>query len=152
MILEKSCPRCGTVVETYRNPFPTTDVVLIREGRVLLIRRGAPPEGWALPGGFIDYGESAEAAARRELSEETGLRATALSLLGVYSEPGRDPRFHTLSVVYLGEADGELRAGDDVTDARWFPLASLPADVAFDHRQIVADAAARLGMERPAGD
>ncbi|MDD5087686.1 MAG: NUDIX hydrolase [bacterium] len=144
MILEKTCPRCGAVVEIYRNPFPTTDIIVVRAGRVLLIRRAAPPEGWALPGGFIDYGESAETAARRELEEETSLHARSLSLLGVYSEPGRDPRFHTLTVVYVAEADGEPQAGDDAADARWFSLDQLPREIAFDHRRIIEDAARRI--------
>lgn len=144
MILEKTCPRCGSIVETYRNPFPTADAVVIREGRVLLIRRAAPPAGWALPGGFIDYGESAETAARRELAEETSLHARELSLLGVYSDPGRDPRFHTLTVVFLAEADGEPRAGDDAAAVHWFPLDQLPPDIAFDHRRIISDAVRKI--------
>jgi ADP-ribose pyrophosphatase YjhB (NUDIX family) len=135
------CPACGAPVHTYRNPFPTTDVVVFRAGRVLLIRRRNPPQGWALPGGFVDYGESAEAAASRELKEETGLEALTLRLLGVYSAPGRDPRFHTLTVVYVAEAQGELAAGDDAAEAAWFPLDALPDVIAFDHRQIIADAA-----------
>jgi 8-oxo-dGTP diphosphatase len=141
MVVEKICPRCGAVVETYRNPFPTTDVVLLRDGHVLLIRRAAPPAGWALPGGFVDYGESVETAAARELKEETGLTLRSFELLGVYSRPGRDPRFHTLTVVYVGTADGELKAGDDAADARWFPLGDLPSEIAFDHRDIIGDAA-----------
>jgi ADP-ribose pyrophosphatase YjhB (NUDIX family) len=140
MIFQKSCPRCGQIVETYRNPFPTTDVVLIRDHSVLLIHRKNPPAGWALPGGFVDYGESAENAAARELREETGLILTAFRLLGVYSEPGRDPRFHTVSVVYIGQADGNLQAGDDASEAVWFPLDALPEIIAFDHRKIIQDA------------
>jgi len=144
MIVNKTCPNCGTIVETYRNPYPTTDIVVIRENRILLIRRGIPPEGWALPGGFIDYGESAESAAARELLEETGLSAHSLRLLGVYSEPGRDPRFHTLTVVYLAQAEGVEKAGDDAADARWFSLDDLPADIAFDHRKVIGDAVSAL--------
>lgn len=140
-VFNKTCPSCGTVIEVFKNPFPTVDVVLIRGGEVLLIERTNEPQGWALPGGFVDYGESAEAAAARELAEETGLKARSLELLGVYSQPGRDPRFHTLTVVYLGRADGELAAGSDAGAARWFPLNALPAQIAFDHRQIIADAA-----------
>ncbi len=140
------CPNCGTMVETFRNPLPTVDVVVIRDGRVLLIERMNPPAGWALPGGFIDYGESAEAAAVRELEEETGLKVQSLDLLGVYSDPGRDPRHHTLSVVYWGHAKGEALAGDDAAALNWFALDDLPHQVAFDHRRVIADA--RRALER----
>jgi ADP-ribose pyrophosphatase YjhB (NUDIX family) len=141
MLLTIHCPRCGSSVEVYRNPFPTTDVVAIRDGQVLLINRKNPPLGWALPGGFVDYGEAAEEAAARELKEETGLNLDSGKLLGVYSKPGRDPRFHTLSVVYTGTVSGSLRAGDDAAEARWFPLTELPEHIAFDHREIIAEAA-----------
>jgi ADP-ribose pyrophosphatase YjhB (NUDIX family) len=137
MIHTLKCSRCGNDVEAYRNPFPTVDIAVVRDGRILLIERKNPPEGWAIPGGFVDYGESAEAAAARELSEETGLIVTGLRLFGVYSEPGRDPRFHTLSVVYLAEAEGTVRAGDDAGRAEWFEFSNLPAQIAFDHRQII---------------
>jgi ADP-ribose pyrophosphatase YjhB (NUDIX family) len=147
MILHRSCPHCGGIVETYRNPFPTADVVVIRNGAVLLIRRKNPPEGYALPGGFIDYGETAEAAAVRELAEETGLEALSLQLLGVYSDPNRDPRFHTLTVVFIGQVEGTLKAGDDAAEAQWFPLTRLPEPIAFDHRQIIADAVNFLSPE-----
>lgn len=126
-------------MNVYRNPFPTADIVVVRQGKVLLIRRRNPPEGWALPGGFIDYGESAEAAAARELKEETGLDVVSLFLAGVYSAPGRDPRFHTLTVVYTAEATGHLIPGDDAADAQWFPLSCLPEPMAFDHRRIIED-------------
>jgi 8-oxo-dGTP diphosphatase len=144
MVLTKNCPLCGTPVETYRNPFPTADVVAIRAGEVLLIHRKNPPEGWALPGGFVDYGESVEDAAARELKEETGLTLKSHRLVGVYSKPGRDPRFHTLTVAYAGEVTGELKPGDDAEDAHWFKLGQLPEVIAFDHRQIIGDAAAML--------
>ena len=116
---------------TSRNPFPTVDVVVFRpdEG-VLLVRRKNPPLGWALPGGFIDYGESAEQAAAREAREETGLEVCLAGLLGVYSDPGRDPRFHTLSVVFIAQAGADCtpRAGDDAGAVRFFPLESLPEE------------------------
>jgi ADP-ribose pyrophosphatase YjhB (NUDIX family) len=140
---EKKCPNCGVPVELYRNPFPTVDAVVIRGDKVLMVERKNFPEGWALPGGFVDYGESAEAAVARELQEETGLRARSLLLLGVYSAPGRDPRFHTLTVVYAAEADGEPEAADDARDVRWWPVDALPGHIAFDHRQIIQDALAR---------
>jgi ADP-ribose pyrophosphatase YjhB (NUDIX family) len=142
-VYEKKCPQCGSPIELYRNPFPTVDVVVLREGKVLLIERTNYPEGWALPGGFVDYGESAESAAARELEEETGLHARSLKLLGVYSTPGRDPRFHTLTVVYVGLADGDPVAGDDAGDVRWWPENGLPDNIAFDHRQIIQDALTR---------
>lgn len=124
-----------------RNPFPTVDVIIESKGAVVLVRRKNPPPGWALPGGFIEYAESAEAAAVREAREETGLTVRLTGLLGVYSSPDRDPRFHTLSVVYMAEAEGdrEPRGGDDAAQARLFPLHALPRDMAFDHAAIIAD-------------
>lgn len=134
------CPKCHTAVATYKNPLPTADIVAIRDGEVLLIWRKNPPEGWALPGGFIEYGEPAEVAAIREFREETGLEASNLRLVGVYSDPVRDDRFHTLGVAYAADVSGELQAGDDAQSARWFRLDRLPGQVAFDHRRIIADA------------
>ena len=136
-----ACAQGGLAV-AQRNPFPTVDIVLHRAGRgILLIERRNPPYGWALPGGFIDYGESAEQAAIREAKEETGLGVRLTGLLGVYSDPDRDPRFHTLSVVYMAQCDENAIpcAGDDAKNARFFPLDELPVDMAFDHRKIVAD-------------
>jgi len=136
-----ACAQCGAAV-AQRNPFPTVDVVLHRAGQgILLIERRNPPCGWALPGGFIDYGESAEQAAVREAKEETGLDVRLTGLLGVYSDPDRDPRFHTLSVAYTAECEhgASPRAGDDAKNARFFSLDALPDDMAFDHRRIVAD-------------
>jgi ADP-ribose pyrophosphatase YjhB (NUDIX family) len=140
---EKRCPNCGAPVELYRNPFPTVDAVVFRDNKVLMIERKNFPAGWALPGGFVDYGESAEGAVTRELLEETGLRAHTLKLLGVYSAPGRDPRFHTLTVVYAAEADGDPTASDDARDVNWWSVDALPGNIAFDHRQIIQEALAR---------
>lgn len=134
------CPHCGGAVPV-RNPFPTVDILVYRPGLgVLLIERRNPPHGWALPGGFIDYGESAEQAAVREAREETGLEVRLTGLLGVYSDPRRDPRFHTLSVVFMAEAAplASPLAGDDARLARFFPLDGLP-EMAFDHRKILDD-------------
>jgi len=126
----------------WRNPFPTVDIVIycLKRG-IVLIERANPPYGWALPGGFIDYGESAEQAALREAKEETGLTVHLTSLLGVYSDPARDPRFHTLSVVFTARVDDQAIpcAGDDAQKAQFFPLDQLPAVLAFDHYQIVQD-------------
>lgn len=125
----------------YRNPSPCVDIVIYEPGRgIVLIERKNPPLGWALPGGFIDYGESAESAARREALEETGLAVELLGLVGVYSEPDRDPRQHTLSITYaaLARDSSQLCGGDDAARALFFPLDDLPG-LAFDHAQIVAD-------------
>jgi 8-oxo-dGTP diphosphatase len=119
--------------------------VLVREEplRVLLIQRGEPPfmGEWALPGGFVEEGEIVAAAAARELAEETGTEAEDLSLIGVYSTPGRDPRGWTVSIAYLLELDSELavQGDDDASAARWFGVDGLPP-LAFDHAQIVSDA------------
>ncbi|MGE4298419.1 MAG: NUDIX domain-containing protein [Desulfovibrionaceae bacterium] len=142
MVLEKPCPHCGKPVVHYRNPVPTVDVVVHTPERgVLLIERRNTPHGWALPGGFVDYGETVEHAAVREALEETGLAVRLTGLLGVYSDPARDPRQHTLSVVYTAQADdlSTLRAGDDAGRAVFFPLDALPGPVVFDHLRIVED-------------
>ncbi len=105
----------------------------------MLVERLNPPLGWALPGGFVDRGESVEAAAVREALEETRLNVRLLHLLGVYSEPSRDPRFHTASVVYVGEATGEPEAADDAKAVAAFDVEGpLPA-LAFDHERILED-------------
>ena len=140
MKTELICPHCGGSIETFRNPYPTADILFHHPGKILLIRRKNPPLGWALPGGFIDYGESAEQAAAREAKEETGLEVRNLRQFRVYSEPGRDPRFHTLTVVFIAEPGGEIRAGDDAAQARWFALDDLPREMAFDHAKIINDA------------
>lgn len=124
---------------TYRNPAPTVDVVIEREGHVVLILRKNPPPGWALPGGFVEYGERLEDAAVREAKEETGLDVTLTALLGVYSDPARDPRQHTVATVYVGRAEGAPIGGDDAAEARFFHESDLPVDIAFDHRAILAD-------------
>lgn len=128
-------------------PRPTTPAVAVdvvielvdRPGRpIVLIERKHPPPGWALPGGFVDVGETVEAAAVREMREETGLDVELGPLLGVYSDPARDPRGHTVGIVFVGSARGEPQAADDaktvaVVDAR------SPPPLAFDHARIVAD-------------
>ncbi|MGE4423363.1 MAG: NUDIX domain-containing protein [Pseudodesulfovibrio sp.] len=146
----RTCPHCGGEIEVYRNPTPTVDVVIampLPEGGegVVLIKRRNPPLGWALPGGFVDYGETCEHAAVREMLEETGLTVRLTGLLGVYSDPDRDPRGHTMSVVYTGapEDPAQLAAGDDAAEARVFPLGQWP-ELAFDHARILADYAASL--------
>lgn len=135
------CAHCGAALPGMRNPLPTVDAVIFDPARgVLLVERANPPLGWALPGGFVDVGETCEQAAVREVREETGLAVTLTSLLGVYSDPARDPRQHTLSVVYTAQAAdlAALCAGDDAKTARFFPLTALPA-LAFDHSRILED-------------
>ena len=135
-----SCPHCGKGVKEYRNPFPTVDVIIELEGgKIVLIQRKNPPHGWALPGGFVDYGESLEAAALREAREETSLDVELLYQLGAYSDPARDPRFHTISVVFVARATGDPIAADDAKDVGLFSQASLPVDLAFDHGKILQD-------------
>jgi 8-oxo-dGTP diphosphatase len=123
-----------------RGPLPTVDVIAeMPEGGIVLVRRKHPPPGWALPGGFIEAGESAAAAARREFREETGLDVVLLELFHVYSDPARDPRGPTVGIVYIGRASGTPAGADDAAEARVFPLEALPAPLAFDHALILAD-------------
>ena len=123
-----------------RGPLPTVDVIAeMPEGGIVLVRRRHPPPGWALPGGFVEAGESAAVAARRELREETGLDVELLELFHVYADPARDPRGPTLSVVFIGRARGMPTGADDAAEARIFPLGALPAPLAFDHALILAD-------------
>jgi 8-oxo-dGTP diphosphatase len=134
-----------------RNPAPTVDVVIHVAGLgIVLVQRRNPPFGWALPGGFVDYGETCEAAAVREAKEETGLDVVLTALVGVYSDPARDPRGHTMSVVYAAQPlDAQrLCAGDDAGDAEFHPLEALPP-LAFDHGRIVQDYIAGLSRLRP---
>jgi ADP-ribose pyrophosphatase YjhB (NUDIX family) len=122
-----------------KNPIPTVDVIVeLRDGIVLVDRRN-PPHGWALPGGFIDYGESAESAAAREVREETNLRLSRVRQFHVYSDPGRDCRMHTITTVFVARGEGTLRAGDDANAARVFRRGEIPDEMAFDHRGIVND-------------
>ena len=138
------CPACKAEVTTYKNPLPTADVVAIRDGKILLILRRNPPAGWALPGGFIEYGESAEQAAIRELKEETGVTAKTQHLVGIYSQADRDPRGHVVSVAFLMKTrTATPMAGDDAAAAAF--VADWQAKrLAFDHAKIVADAVALM--------
>ncbi len=147
----------GPYCYDWPRPAVTADIAVIevREGcpSILLIRRRHAPfaGAWALPGGFLDEGETLEACAARELKEETGLAANGLSLVGVYSAPGRDPRGQTVTAAYLAGVSGEVRAGDDAVDCRWFSLDALP-ELAFDHDRIIEDAIQARGlwaMDRP---
>ncbi|NTV12862.1 MAG: NUDIX hydrolase [Desulfobulbaceae bacterium] len=132
------CPHCGGELEKYHNPLPTVDIIIETAGGIVLIMRKNPPPGWALPGGFVEYGESLEEAAIREAFEETGLTITLSGQLHTYSKPGRDPRFHTISTVFLATAQGTPRGGDDASEAAIFRKDQLPP-LAFDHQEILND-------------
>ena len=115
------------------------DTIIELPAGIVLIKRRNPPPGWALPGGFVDYGETVEAAAVREAHEETGLRVTLTRLFGVYSDPRRDPRRHTIAIVFVAMAVGVPVAGDDAAEAEVFTENALPVPLAFDHDQIMRD-------------
>lgn len=133
----RECPSCGTPVPV-PGPAVTVDaIVSVRPGTVVLVERRFPPHGWALPGGFVDDGETTDHAVRRELREETGLTLDDVRLFDVYSDPARDPRGHTVSVVYTAHATGTPVAGDDAGKAEVFDLDALPDPIAFDHARIL---------------
>jgi 8-oxo-dGTP diphosphatase len=142
-----TCPACGVQVKRYRNPLPTVDIIIELQDGIVLIKRKNPPYGWALPGGFVDYGESLEEAAVREAREETSLEVSNLRLLGCYSDPGRDKRVHTISTVYMADGSGQPQAADDAADVGIFQLENLPEPLCFDHTEILADYAARRRTE-----
>lgn len=123
-------------------PLLTVDVIIEMVDRpeqpIVLIERRHTPHGWALPGGFVDIGETVEQAAVREMAEETGLKVKLVRLLGVYSDPGRDPRGHTVSVVFVGEARGTPKAADDARNVACFAADAIPM-LAFDHGTILKD-------------
>ena len=122
----------------WRNPKPTVDAIIRIGDKIVLIRRRNPPLGWALPGGFVDEGERVEAAAVREAKEETELDVELEQLFYVYSDPRRDPRQHTLSVVFTARAAGIPMGADDAAEARLFDLHALPSDIVFDHAEILS--------------
>ncbi|MDP8254524.1 MAG: NUDIX hydrolase [Candidatus Alcyoniella australis] len=123
----------------YRNPLPTVDIIIQINGGIVLIQRLNEPHGWALPGGFIDYGESAEQAAVREAKEETGLEVKLLRQFHTYSDPQRDPRHHSLSVVFVAQAQGKPVGADDAAQAEIFKREDLPGPICFDHARILED-------------
>jgi ADP-ribose pyrophosphatase YjhB (NUDIX family) len=134
------CPRCQCEIEIYRNPIPTVDIIIeIESKEIILIKRKNPPYGWAIPGGFVDYGESLEEAALREAKEETNLDVEQLRQFHTYSDPQRDPRHHSISTVYVAKGRGKPRAKDDAIEIGIFTESSLPHEIAFDHRLILSD-------------
>ncbi|MBI4633795.1 MAG: NUDIX hydrolase [Deltaproteobacteria bacterium] len=135
-----SCPRCGEELKSYRNPLPTADVIIELAGKgIVLIMRKNEPRGWAIPGGFVDYGESLEDAAIREAKEETGLDVALTGQLHTYSKPERDPRHHTITTVYTATASGTPVAADDAAAIGIFTESNLPSPLMFDHAEILAD-------------
>ncbi|MGL1932851.1 MAG: NUDIX hydrolase [Desulfotalea sp.] len=132
------CPHCEKPITVYRNPVPTVDIIIEIDNKVVLIKRKNKPFGWAIPGGFVDYGESFETAAKREAEEETGIKVENLQQFRTYSDPSRDSRQHTASTVFFANGNTDPVAGDDAADAKLFAWDELP-DLAFDHGQILAD-------------
>ncbi|MBN2252007.1 MAG: NUDIX hydrolase [Candidatus Altiarchaeota archaeon] len=131
---------------TEKNPKLTVDAVVLKENSILLVKRGNDPfkDMWALPGGFVEYGETTEEAVKREVLEETGLQVGVDEMLGVYSDPKRDPRGHTVSIVYLcSPLKGELKAGTDAKETGYFDLFDIP-ELAFDHKKIIEGMLERL--------
>jgi 8-oxo-dGTP diphosphatase len=127
-------------MDTARNPVPTVDIIIeLESGGIVLIRRKNPPPGWALPGGFIDYGEAAEEAAVREALEETSLNVQLVEQFQVYSDPKRDPRQHTIAIVFIATGRGTPRGADDALEAAVFYEHNLPSPLAFDHAKILHD-------------
>lgn len=122
-----------------RTPYVAVDIIIRYEGGIVLIERRNPPHGWALPGGFVEIGETLEEAAIREAKEETSLDLVNLEQFYAYSDPKRDPRFHVISVVFIAEGYGTLRGRDDARRAEVFKIDSLPESLAFDHRRIIDD-------------
>jgi len=131
-------------MKKYKHPIPTIDIIIEIEREngqegIILIQRKNPPHGWALPGGFVDYGESLEEAAVREAKEETSLDIRLKSQFHTYSDPKRDPRKHTISTVYVATAQGKPKAKDDAQDIGIFTKEEIDFPLAFDHRKILAD-------------
>lgn len=127
----------------HQNPVPTVDIIIELIDRphrpIVLIERHNPPLGWAIPGGFVDYGEAVEVAARREALEETALEVELLEQFHVYSDPNRDRRKHTISIVFLATATGKPKAGDDAKSIEIFEPWRVPNNLCFDHDRIVQD-------------
>ena len=134
------CPKCGNEIEIYKNPIPTVDIIIEIESKgMVLIKRKNPPYGWALPGGFVDYGESLEEAAVREAKEETDLDVKLIGQFHTYSNTKRDPRHHSISTVYVAKANGVPQAKDDAIEIGIFNETNLPDAIAFDHHFILKD-------------
>jgi ADP-ribose pyrophosphatase YjhB (NUDIX family) len=134
------CPKCQTEIEVYKNPLTAVDILIEIDSKgIILIKRKNPPFGWAIPGGFVEYGESLEEASVREAKEETNLEVRLIKQFHTYSDPNRDQRFHCISTVYIGKAKGTPEAKDDAAEIGIFNELNLPEELAFDHRIILRD-------------
>jgi ADP-ribose pyrophosphatase YjhB (NUDIX family) len=134
------CPKCKKKIKVYQNPIPTVDIIIELQSKgIVLIKRKNPPYGWAIPGGFVDYGESLEKAAVREAKEETNLDVKLVRQFHTYSDPKRDPRHHSISTAYIAKAKGIPKAKDDALEIGIFNQSNLPDEIAFDHRVILKD-------------
>lgn len=122
-----------------RNPLVTVDIIIEIDQKIVLIERANPPYGWALPGGFVDYGESLETSASREAKEETSLEVTLKEQFHTYSDPGRDPRHHTITTVFIGKGTGAPKPADDAERLGFFTENNLPEPIVFDHKKIISD-------------
>jgi mutator protein MutT len=134
MTVSEKCPECGH----YNNRGTTVDAVIISDNRILLIKRGRDPfkNYWALPGGYIDWNETAEEAVAREVKEEVGLTVLSTQLIGVYSSPDRHPQ-QAINIAFSVTVSGEAKAGDDAREFKWIPIDELPEELAFDHKKII---------------
>jgi ADP-ribose pyrophosphatase YjhB (NUDIX family) len=138
--IKTRCSNCGAELEFYRNPLPTVDIIIeLDDRKIILIKRKNFPVGWAIPGGFVDYGESLEDTAIREAKEETGLDVTLIRQLHTYSRPDRDPRHQAISTVFIAKAVGTPAAADDAAEIGLFFRDRLPNPIVFDHREILED-------------
>ena len=125
--------------QKYRNPLVTVDIVIEIDNGIVLIKRANPPYGWALPGGFVDYGETLESSAVREAKEETSLDIKLKEQFHSYSEPDRDPRHHTVTTVYIAKGIGSPKPADDAKKVGVFTKSNLPEPIVFDHKKIIDD-------------
>ncbi|MCD6472376.1 NUDIX hydrolase [Candidatus Aerophobetes bacterium] len=131
------CQKCGYI--HYQNPIPTVDIIIEKDEGIVLIKRKNPPYGWALPGGFVDYGESLEEAVEREAKEETNLNIIDARQFHTYSDPKRDPRFHTVTTVFIGKGEGMMKPSDDAEKIKVLKKGEIPSNLAFDHKKILED-------------
>lgn len=127
------------MASAYKNPLITVDIIIEIDDKFVMIERLNPPYGWALPGGFVDYGESLETSAIREAKEETSLDIQLVGQLHTYSDPARDPRHHTITTVFLASATGTPAAADDAKKSGLFSEDNLPSPIVFDHKKILSD-------------